>query len=115
MLIFHTDQNILMSLLGEEKSSAGEHIRNGYPELLEDWEAGRIRATKLDKFVPMKCLVMDTGKPRPMTEEEIKAHETALTMEAEEKAAASDLEAKIQAELRTIALERLSAKGGLVL
>ncbi len=107
MLIFHTDHNILMALLGEEESSAGDHIRNGYPELLEDWEAGRIRATKLDKFVPMKCLIMDAGKPRPMTDEEIKTHDAALAAEASEKAAAADLEAKIQAELRAMALEHI--------
>lgn len=115
MLIFHTDHNILMMLLGEEESSAGEHIRNGYPELLDDWTAGRIHATKLDGFTPMKCIVMDTGKPRPMTDEEIKARDAALAQNAAEKKAAADLEAKIQAELRTLALERISAKEGLVL
>lgn len=110
MLIFHTDHNILMALLGEEESSAGEHIRNGYPELLEDWEASSIRATKLDKFVPMKCLVMDSGKPRPMTDDEVKARDAAFAAEAFEKAAAADLEAKIQTELRTMAIERLEMK-----
>lgn len=110
MLIFHSDTHILMALLGEEESSAGEHIRNGYPELLDDWEAGRIHATKLDKFVPMKCLVMDAGKPRPMTDEEIKTRDAALAAEASEKTAAADLEAKIQAELRAMALERLTTK-----
>jgi hypothetical protein len=114
MLIFHTDHNILMALLGEEESSAGDHIKNGYPELLEDWEAGRIRATKLDKFVPMKCLVMDAGKPRPMTDEEIKAHDAALAVEVSEQVAASELEAKIQAELRAMAIERLEAKEQLI-
>jgi len=111
MLIFHTDHNILMALLGEEESSAGEHIKNGYPELLDDWNAGRIRATKLDKFVPMKCLIMDSGKPRPMTDDEIKTRDTARAAQVSEQATAADLEAKIQAELRTIALERLSTKG----
>jgi hypothetical protein len=110
MLIFHTDHNILMILLGEEVSSAGEHIRNGYPELLEDWEANRIRATKLDKFMPAKCLIMDAGKPRPMTDEEIKAHDAALASQTSEQAAATDLEAKIQAELRAMAIERLATK-----
>ena len=110
MLIFHTDHNILMALLGEEESSAGEHIKNGYPELLEEWNAGRIRATKLDKFVPMKCLIMDSGKPRPMTDNEIKARDAALALEVSEQTASADLEAKIQSELRAIALERLSVK-----
>jgi len=114
MLIFHTDHNILMALLGEEESSAAEHIKNGYPELLEDWNAGRIRATKLDKFVPMKCLVMDGGKPRPMTDDEIKARDAALAAEASEKAAAADLETKIQAEIRAMAIERLEAKNQLM-
>jgi len=115
MLIFHSDTHILMALLGEEESSASEHIRNGYQELLEEWNTGRIRATKLDKFVPMKCLVMNAGKPCPMTDDEIKARDAALTAEASEKAAAADLEAKIQAELRAMAIERLSVKEGLVL
>ncbi len=110
MLIFHTDHNILMALLGEEESSAGDHIRNGYPELLEDWEAGRIRATKLDKFVPMKCLVMDAGKPRPMTDDEIKARDQALAAEISAKMVAAEYEVKIQTELRTMAIERLEAK-----
>ncbi len=111
MLIFHTDHNILMALLGEEESSAGDHIRNGYPELLEDWEAGRIRATKLEGFTPMKCLVMDAGKPRPMTDDEAKARDATIASEASEQVAAAALEAKIQAELRAIAIERLAAKG----
>ncbi len=110
MLIFHSDTHILMALLGEEESSAGDHIRNGYPELLEEWEAGRIRATKLDKFVPMKCLIMDAGKPRPMTDDEIKTCDATLAAEISEKAAAADLEAKIQAEIRTMAIERIEAK-----
>ncbi len=45
-----------------------------------------------------------------MTEEEIKARDTALAHEAAEKAAAAELEAKIQAELRALALERLATK-----
>lgn len=114
MLIFHTDHNILIMLLGEEVSSAADHIRNGYPELLDDWTAGRIRATKLEGFAPMNCLIMDAGKPRLMTDEELKARDAALAQDAVEKAAAADLEVKIQAELRTLALERLEAKQQLI-
>ena len=112
MLIFHTDHNILMALLGEEEYSAGEHIRNGYPELLDDWNAGRIRATKLDRFVPLKCLVMDSGGPRPMTDDEIKTREATLAGMAAEKTVAVEYEAKIQTELRAMAIERLEAKTG---
>ena len=109
MLIFHSDKNILVALNEDDESRAGEHIRNGYPELLEDWEAGRIRVTLLE--VPSwNDLIIDTGKPRLMTEEEIKARDNALAHEAAEKAAAAELEAKIQAELRAIAIERLTAK-----
>jgi hypothetical protein len=111
MLIFHSDTDILVTLDEEDKSLAAEHIRNGYPELLEDWEAGRIRATRLEGFTPMKCLVMDAGKPRPMTDDEIKTRDAALAAEISDKASAADLEAKIQSELRTLALERLTAKG----
>jgi len=114
MLIFHTDHNILMALLGEEESSAGEHIKNGYPELLDDWNAGRIRATMLRECTPMKDLVMDAGKPRPMTDDEIKTRDDVLAQDAAEKAAAADLEAKVQTELRAMALERLEAKGQLI-
>ncbi len=110
MLIFHSDTHILMALLGEEESSAGDHIKNGYPELLEEWEAGRIRATKLKGSPSRNDLIIDAGKPRPMTEEEIKTRDAALAAEASEKAAATDLEAKIQAELRAIAIERIEAK-----
>ena len=111
MLIFHTDHNILMALLGEEESSAAEHIKNGYPELLEDWNAGRIRATKLDKFVPMKCLVMDGGKPRPMTDDEIKARDAALAAEASEKAAAAEAVRKALEARKGLIVEGIAATG----
>jgi len=110
MLIIHSDTDILVALKEDDESLTGEHIKNGYPELLDDWNAGRIRATKLDKFVPMKCLIMDSGKPRPMTDDELKTRDTARAAQASEQAAVADLEAKIQTELRTLALERLATK-----
>ena len=114
MLIIHSDTDILVALNEDDESLAGEHIKNGYPELLEEWNAGRIRATKLKESPSRNDLIIDAGKPRPMTEEEIKTRDAALAAEASEKAAASDLEAKIQTELRTIAIERLEAKEQLV-
>ena len=110
MLIIHSDTDILVALNEDDESLAGEHIRNGYPELLDDWTAGRIRATELDKFVPMKCVIMDGGKPRRMTEDEAKARDVALAAQAAENAAAAQLEVKLQAEIREIALKSLEQK-----
>jgi hypothetical protein len=53
---------------------------------------------------------MDNGKPRPMTDEEAKARDAVLAAQAAEAAATKDLDAKIETELRAMAIERIEAK-----
>ncbi len=109
MLIFHTDSKILFVLNEDNESLAGEHIKNGYSGMLEEWRTGTIRATKLES-TSSDTLVIDSGKPRLMTDDEIKQRtielEASLVAQKEKLA----YEAKIQTELRDIAIKSLSAK-----
>ena len=108
MLIFHTDSKILMMLKDDNEQRAGKHIKNGYPELLPDWLAGKIYVTKLEGL--FSDVIMDSGKPRIMTDAERKERdaERAAGIAAQQENRA--YEAKIQNEIRTIAINSLNAK-----
>ena len=42
------DTKIQAWLIGESLESAEGHIRNGYPELLESWQAGTLKAEVIE-------------------------------------------------------------------
>lgn len=103
MLVIYVDNRIVGSLKGETRDSLEAHIRNGYPHLLQHLQDGTLRAVEMEDTAP-DGLVIDKGIPRAMTLEEqtdaVKARDDAR-----------DTERAIAAEIRTMAIDRLTAKG----
>ena len=48
VLVIYDDQDILAWLVGESVESAGDHIANGYPHILEGFLAGIVRAVNIE-------------------------------------------------------------------
>jgi len=109
MLIIHSDTEILVTLNEDDESLTGEHIKNGYSGMLEEWKAGIVSATKLGN-APMDKLIMDAGKPRLMTDEEIKKRTVELEADITAQKEKQVYEAKIKQEIRDMAINSLNAK-----
>ncbi len=48
ILVIHDGTQIKAWLAGESTAHADAHVRNGYPHLLADWEAGKLAAADID-------------------------------------------------------------------
>lgn len=48
VLVLYDDTEIKAWLVGETIESAEAHIRNGYPDLIETWQAGTLKAEVIE-------------------------------------------------------------------
>jgi len=120
LIIWNKPLGRTVATIGGENNAdnAQAHVRNGYPHLLTDWNSGNLEAHVIDDFTPardLKYFSVTDGKPIILTDESARADIDATRLaERTEKDALVAAEAKIAAEIRLVAIERLKAKGEVI-
>lgn len=120
LIIWNKPLGRTVATIGGENNAdnAQAHVRNGYPHLLTDWNSGNLEAHVIDDFTPardLKYFSVTDGKPIILTDESARADIDATRLaERTEKDALVTAEAKIAAEIRLVAIERLKAKGEVI-
>lgn len=104
MLVIYRENQVLTGLIGARPEDLEAHIRAGYPELAADYDAGTLQWVEIDDapYDPL-ALVVDKGAVRPLSRDEQEARTAAVPDPA--------LEARIAAEMRLMAIERLKSRG----